>query len=120
MAFEDRETYSPLFIFEHENKLGNYSLLLTDQHMVGAIGELFETAGRQSSGYTWADVALQAMRSSSPELEERLSMDPEAGMFCAYGEDLEAIKALGALLHTAYHDRSALAELVRNAPYEYD
>ena len=49
-----------------------------------------------------------------------MGMDPEAGMFVAYGTDLDALKQLGGLLHAAFHDPAVLGPLVKDAPWEYD
>ncbi|MFN3200407.1 MAG: Imm51 family immunity protein [Bradymonadia bacterium] len=115
----DDTTYTPLLLVESDSTPGHYSLLLTDSQ-VGPVEEVFRSNGREPGGYGWADVALGALREHQPDLESRLSMDPEAGMFCAYGTDLDALKALGALLHGLFHDHTALAEAVKSAPYEYD
>jgi len=117
--FEDRETYAPLQLFEYDHKPGEYCLMLSDDRML-AVMDVFEANERYGNGYAWADVALQAMRTRAPELEKRLDMDPEAGMFVAFGTDLEALKKLGELLRDAFHDRDTLAELVAKAPYEWD
>lgn len=119
MMLNDRETYAPLILFEYDDNPGNYCLLLSDNHMVDVM-DVFEENGRYGNGYGWADVALCAMRENAPELEERMGIDPEAGMFVAYGEDLEALQKLGELLRDAFHDKAKLAHLAANAPWEYD
>ncbi len=117
--FDDRTSYAPLVLFEYDHKPGHYCLMLTDNHMVDVL-DVFEANGREANGYGWADVALGVIRAEAPELEARMGMDPEAGMYVAYGEDLDALKALGALLHGAFHDHARLAALVKQAPWEYD
>ncbi len=117
---EEREKYKPLVLFQHDGEPERYSLILSDSHMVTGTDVVFEENGRYGNGYGWADVALAAIRSHSPELESRFGIDPEAGMFAAYGTDLEALEALAVLLHKGYHDHEVLAEWVRSAPYEYD
>lgn len=118
--YEERSAYAPFVLFEYDHKPGNFCLMLSDQHMVDGPDAVFEQNGRYGNGYGWADVALAAMRTQSPALESRLGMDPEAGMFVAYGSDLEALQALAVLLHAALQDPQKLAELVKAAPYEYD
>lgn len=115
----DRTTYAPLLLMESDSKPGHYSLLLTDSH-AGAVMDVFAAHDREPSGYGWADVALGVMRAEAPDLEGRLSMDPEAGMFCAYGTDLDALKALAGKLHGLFHDHAALSKAVAAAPYEND
>jgi hypothetical protein len=118
--FEDRSTYAPFILIEHRHDPGNYSLILSDTEMVNGADAVFKANGRYGNGYGWSDVALAAMRAEAAALEARLAMDPEAGMFSAYGADLEALKALAALLHRGFHDHGVLASWVRAAPYEYD
>ena len=117
--FVDKETYAPLALFEYDHNPGNYCLMLTDSRMVDVM-EVFQANGREGGGYAWADLALGVIRSDAPELESKMGMDPEAGMFVAYGEDLDALKQLGTLLHAAFHDPARLAVLVKQAPWEYD
>jgi len=116
---EDRESYRPLVLFEYDHEPGSYCLMLSDGDMLEVM-DVFEAGGRYGNGYAWSDVALQAMRAGAPDLERRVSMDPEAGTFVASGRDLEALRALGALLHAAFHDRERLRALVTAAPFEWD
>jgi hypothetical protein len=113
---DERTRYAPLILFEYDHEPGTYCLMLSD----GECGDVFEANGRDSTGYGWADVALQVIRTRAPELEARLEMDPEAGTFVAFGSDLEALQQLGTLLHEAAHDPAILGPLVKNAPFEYD
>jgi hypothetical protein len=118
--YEERVTYAPLVVFEYDHKPGDYCVMLSDSHMGGEQAATFEANGRSSDGYGWTDLALQVVRSQQPELESKLGFDPEAGMFVAYGTDLEALKALATRLHAAFHDLPALGVLVKNAPWDYD
>lgn len=119
--YEERAAYAPLVLFEYPHDPGHYSLMLSDASMVSPpILGAFESHGRESTGYGWADVALAAIRRNAPELETRLGMDPEAGMFVAHGQDLEALQKLGRLLAAAHADPKALGELVAIAPWEND
>lgn len=121
MLFEERVAYAPLVLFEYDHEPGHYCLMLSDNHMVSDEQiRVFEDNGRDPGGYSWADVALGVVRTRRPELEERLDFDPEAGMFVAYGEDLEALRALAVMVHELYHDLAKLARAVADAPFEYD
>ena len=115
----DERSYAPFTLMEYEHAPGSYCLMLPDGRM-GPTLDVFAAGGREGGGYAWADVALQLMRGGAPELEARLGMDPEAGMFVACGRDLEALRRLGELLRAAFHDHEQLAALVRDAPFEYD
>ncbi len=117
--YEERTQYAPFVLFEYDHKPGTYCLMLSDNHMIEQ-AEIFESNGREPNGYGWADVALQAIRSEAPELEKKVEMDPEAGNFVAFGDELEDLQHLAEVLHAAYHDDDELATLVQEAPYEYD
>lgn len=109
----------PFDLFQADDDPPLFSLMLTDEHMAKA-SEAFDGAGRYSNGYGWADVALGVMRTLAPDLERKVSMDPEAGTFVASSEDREALVRLGQLLSDAYHDRAKLTQLVAAAPFEWD
>ncbi|WP_200307120.1 Imm51 family immunity protein [Streptomyces adelaidensis] len=49
----------------------------------------------------------------APELADRIGgFDPEAGMMCVYGKDEAALRELGLILSSAFHDRAKLAALI--------
>lgn len=109
---------SPLTLFEYDHQPGTFCLLLSDNHMVGAMG-VFEDAGHEGNGYNWEAVARQALREYAPEHVGMLDFDPEAGMFVAYGENREALQRLGELLARALRDREFLEELLRDAEEDW-
>jgi hypothetical protein len=115
---DDRESYAPLVLFEYDHQPGNYCVLLSDSHMV-KVDAAFQEAGYEGHGYDWNGVALQAAREIG--VAGRFDTDPEAGMFVAYGADLEALKALGAALAAAFHDPARLRALIAAGdPSEFD
>lgn len=114
----DRETFAPLVFFEYDHKPGTYCLMFSDDKMI-PVTDVFEECGYQGGGYDWAGVARSAVATRAPELAERVSYDPEAGMFVAYGEDAEALKKLGTLLREAFHDRALLKELIEAGDPEW-
>lgn len=107
----DLVAFAPFDFFEYDHKPGSYCLMLTDDHMV-AVMDVFEEYGWEGGGYGWEGVARSVVRSRAPELAGRFGLDPEAGMFVAYGEDPDALRALGALLREAFHDRAVLRKLI--------
>ncbi|WP_019629227.1 immunity 51 family protein [Actinomadura atramentaria] len=113
----DKETYAPLSLFEYDHRPGSYCLMLTDAQMGGASG-VFAEHGLEESGYGWAGVA-RAVLARDPGLENRLGLDPEAGMFVAYGDDLDALRTLAASLHEAIHDHAKLSELIKAGDPEW-
>lgn len=116
--YEEREAYAPAIIFEHDHKPGHYSLLLTDTHMVALMGT-FQAAGYEGHGYDWNGVAMQAAREAG--VLGRFDTDPEAGMFAAYGTDLEALQIVGAALAEAHANPDKLAALIAAGdPNDFD
>lgn len=117
--FKDHTTYAPLRLFEYDHKPGHFCLMITDTDLL-PLASVFAQGGRQASGYGFADLTLQVVRSTEPALEQRFGMDPEAGMFIAYSEDLTSLQKLAALLQATLQDHTKLAAAVAAAPYEYD
>lgn len=114
----DDETWKPLLLYPYEDGV-RYGLILSDSKM-GPTMATFEAAGRHPGGYGWSDVASHLVATRAPELEGRFDMDPEAGMFVAYGKDLEALQKLAGLLHEVFHDQAKLAAAVKDAPWQWD
>ncbi|GAB2540300.1 immunity 51 family protein [Nocardia heshunensis] len=107
----DRETFAPLVFFEYDHKPGHFCLLLSDHHML-ATEPVFAEFGYDGNGYGWAGVARSVVATQEIGLSERLNYDPEAGTFVAYGEDPEALRRLGTLLHEALQDPAMLRRLI--------
>ncbi|MEU0544922.1 immunity 51 family protein [Nocardia sp. NPDC005978] len=115
---DDRETYAPLILFEYDHRPGNYCLMLSDRFMVER-EETFAAAGYEGNGYGWTGVAESAVRNRLPEIAEHVKFDPEAGTFVGYGQDVEALRRLGTVLHTAFHDPAVLTELIAEGDPEW-
>lgn len=81
-----------------ERKPGNFSLTL------------------RGPGYGWERVARKLAREEG--ILDRLSFDPEASMFCAFGTDREALVALRALLDPLLEDETKLRAVERAARLE--
>jgi hypothetical protein len=92
-----------------ETTPGKFSLLLSDFEPAN---EVFEDAGVDGGGYDWEAVARHIVENVETELEERVEFDSEASMFCAYGEDKEALLALGASLAKLFRNHKALAKII--------
>lgn len=104
-----------------ETTPGRFSLLL----VVGTtqVDELIEELGHEPNGYFWEGVAQLLVRTQAPELNGRFAYDPEAGMFCAYGNDRPALETLGALIAAVATDAARvreLLELAQSTGYQFD
>jgi hypothetical protein len=80
-------------------------------------------SGHAGNGYFWEGVAQRLVEERAPDLATRLSYDPEAGAFVAYGPDQDALTQLGRLMATVANDRERLAALIARAEadgFEFD
>jgi hypothetical protein len=109
---------APLKLFEYDHKPGHFSLLLTDSWMIAST-EIFEAAGFEGGGYSWAGVARAAIQAHAPQLDGRMGFDPEAGMFVAYGTDPDALRELGQLLRRALNEPEFLSALIASGDPEW-
>jgi hypothetical protein len=92
-----------------ETTPGTWSLTLTE---FGPANQVFEVVGSEGGGYAWDVVGTFVAETMDAEQQGRLGFDPEASMFCAYGEDREALAALGERLARLFHDHAALARVL--------
>jgi hypothetical protein len=101
----------PLKLFE--TSPGKYSLLLdagtTD------VDDLVEDLGQEPGGYFWEGVARYLVQTEAQGLEGRFAYDPEASMFCAYGEDRAALEELGERLSAVARDGDRMRQLLETA-----
>ena len=74
-----------------ETQPGAFSLLLNEGET--SVDELIEDLGHTANGYFWTGVARWLVTYEAPALEGRFDYDPEAGMFCAYGDDHVALES---------------------------
>ncbi|HEV2375799.1 MAG TPA: Imm51 family immunity protein [Streptosporangiaceae bacterium] len=71
----------------------------------------------------WEGVARHLVDTEAPGLEGRISYDPEAGMFCAYGEDRAALEELAARIGDVAEDSDRMRQLIMSAEatgFEFD
>ena len=110
---------TPLKIIE--TTPGKFSLLLNAG--TTAVDDLIEELGHEPGGYFWEGVAQLLVQTEAPELDGRFGYDPEASMFCAYGEDRGALEQLGALMAAVANDPDRarrLVELAAAEGFEFD
>ncbi|MGX6603419.1 Imm51 family immunity protein [Micromonosporaceae bacterium Da 78-11] len=95
---------------------GSYSLWL-DAGTTPVDGDV-EELGHEPNGYFWEGVARWLVRTEAPALDGRFSYDPEAGAFCAYGTDREALADLAGRLNAVTSDGDRLRQLITEAGAE--
>lgn len=104
-----------------ETSAGSFSLTLNADATPSDVVALVDELGHAPNGYFWDGVAKTAVRVSAPDLEDEFDLDSEAGMFCAYGANREALVRLGALLAPLATRPGPLRELLEQAdPSDFD
>lgn len=80
--------------------------------------EVFDTRaneGFEGSGYDWESLALVFLTEMCPYLQNKINFDPEAGMFCAYSKDKDALADFILQFKKACEDRSLILDLFSRA-----
>ena len=103
---------------EIDDKISSVSLLL----QAGYKDEIFETRedeGFEAGGYGWAALAEVFLNEKMPELKDEINFDPEAGMFCAYSSNIEAMKKFALGLRSMFDDDEMMKDLLSRANDEW-
>ena len=101
----------PLRVIEHDT--GKSSLLL-DAGSTN-VDALVEELGHEPNGYFCEGVAQFLVSTEAPALDGRFGYDPEGGMFCAYGEDRDALEELGTRMDAVAADADRMRQLIAAA-----
>ena len=113
------EELKPLRLIQTDPE--KYSLLL--ETGTTPVDDKIQELRHEPNGYFWEGIAQLLLQTEAQELGGRFDFDPEAGMFCAYSSDSDALRRLGALLATAANDEQRIADLVQHAAeigFEFD
>jgi len=108
----------PLRMHEHE---GRISLLLDCG--TTPVEDAIRASGHEPNGYFWEGIATILVEEQLADLEGAFDYDPEAGMFCAVGQDRAALERLGVAMAAVANDAARLAALVVAAEargFEFD
>ena len=104
---------TPFYWVEHEESV---SVCL------GVVGEylqeIFDTRadeGFAGNGYDWSSLAQVFLDEKCPNLQKKISFDPEAGMFCAYSKDKEALADFILRFKRACEDKPLILDLFSRA-----
>lgn len=80
--------------------------------------EMFESRadeGFEGNGYDWESLAIVYLEENASDLEDIIEFDPEAGMFCAYSEDANALQEFIIGFKNACEDKNLIMELFSRA-----
>lgn len=84
----------------------------------GYLQEIFDTREEEGfigNGYDWESLAQVFLDEQRPDLQEKISFDPEAGMFCAYSNDRDALMEFIHQFKKACEDRTLILDLFSRA-----
>ena len=107
------EKIKPFLLVEHDN--GSISMILD----VGTYkDEIFQTRadeGFEGNGYDWGSLAAIFLNEKMPQLADDIRFDPEAGMFCAYSNNREALQSFAIAFKEACEDDAVIRDLFSRA-----
>ena len=86
---EFNKLIAPFFWREHNN---NFSVCLNAGDYKQEIFAKREEDGFEGNGYDWCSLANVFLKEYEPQLNNYINYDPEAGMYCAYSDNPEALK----------------------------
>ncbi|WP_444666989.1 immunity 51 family protein [Flavobacterium columnare] len=89
MDINFKEKIKPFIWVEHAN---SFSVCLEVGDYKTEIFQTREEEGFEGNGYDWGSLAKVFLEELKPELIEVVKFDPEAGMFCAYSSNKEALE----------------------------
>ncbi len=84
----------------------------------GYLQDVFDTREEEGfigNGYDWGSLAQVFLDERCPDLQEKISFDPEADMFCAYSEDRDALADFIVQFKKACEDRAIILDLFSRA-----
>ena len=94
---------------------GSFSVCLNAGDYKPEIFESREDEGCEGNGYDWEALARVFLEEKCEELLEDIEFDSEAGMFCAYSEDSEALKKFVLAFKDACEDSEFILDLFSRA-----
>ncbi|MDT0137127.1 Imm51 family immunity protein [Acidovorax sp. PRC11] len=102
------ETYKPFFVNYDDGDEG--TLNLYDWDMESRVS-VFESLGREGSGYDWDAIARLLASKMGSEKSRSLHFNSEAGMLSVYGPP-EILLVLAEKLHNVFCDEQEIASCV--------
>ena len=103
---------APFFWVEHENSV---SVCLDVAEYKSEIFQARADEGFEGNGYNWGSLAKVFLEEQKPELVGIIKFDPEAGMFCAYSSDVEALKTFIIAFKEACENETLIRDLFSRA-----
>ncbi|GAB3022792.1 hypothetical protein GCM10027051_29510 [Niabella terrae] len=102
----------PFFWVENER---NLSVCLNVGEYKSEIFKARESEGFEGNGYDWGSLAKVFLEEQKPEFVGTVKFDPEAGMFCAYSANSEALKTFIIAFKEACENEALIVDLFSRA-----
>lgn len=83
--------------------------------------EVFDTRAEEGfigNGYDWSSLAQVFLDEKCPDLQDKIHFDPEAGMFCAYSDDRDALSDFILRFKKACDDKPFILDLFGRTEYD--
>ena len=106
------EALTPFFWVDHED---HASVCLDAGGYKYEIFERRSEEGFEGNGYDWGCLALVFLQEKHPELVDKIRFDPEAGMYCVYSSDKEALKEFSLKFKEACENEVLINDLFSRA-----
>lgn len=110
MNFENK--IMPFFWTEHEEMA---SVCLNVGEYCKDVFEIRASEGFLGNGYDWESLATVFLEEKTQNLIEEIQFDSEAGMFCVYSENKEALKKFVLEFKKACEDKKLIKDLFSRA-----
>ncbi|MHC5310921.1 immunity 51 family protein [Myroides sp. LJL116] len=102
----------PFYWVEHQDSV---SVCLNVGQYKTEIFQTREQEGFEGNGYDWTSLASVFLEEQTPELQGEIEFDPEAGMFCAYSSNGDALKTFIIAFKEACEDETLIQDLFSRA-----
>lgn len=103
---------APFFWVEYE---GSASVCLTANEYLQEVFDTRADEGFEGSGYDWESLAKVFLDEKLSALIEKVNFDSEAGMFCVYSKDKEALQEFICCFKKACENRTLILDLFSRA-----
>ncbi|MBZ4041188.1 immunity 51 family protein [Flavobacterium hibisci] len=107
-----KELIKPFFWVEYEKSV---SVCLNVGEYKTEIFQEREEEGFEGNGYDWASLAKVFLEERKSELMQNVKFDPEAGMFCAYSSNTDALKIFIIAFKEACENKILIQDLFSRA-----
>ena len=110
MEFE--KEIAPFGWVEHDD---HASVCLTAGEYLQEVFDTRAEEGFEGSGYDWESLARVFLDEQCPQLAAEIDFDSEAGMFCVYSKNREALREFILRFKAACEDRALILDLFQRA-----